>query len=58
MKYTFTFGNETLTFNNLEDHNAFLEIYQTLIGAQLQSIYDSAKAQAITDGINYTSNNG
>jgi hypothetical protein len=56
MEYTFTFGNETLTFNNLEDHNAFLEIYQTLIGAQLQSIYDAAKAEAITDGITFTSN--
>jgi hypothetical protein len=56
MEYTFTLGNETLTFSTLAEHNAFLEIYQTLIGAQLQSIYDSAKAEAITDGINYTSN--
>jgi hypothetical protein len=58
MEYTFTFGDETLTFNSLEDHNTFLETYQTLIGAQLQSIYDSTKAEAIADGINYTSNNG
>jgi hypothetical protein len=58
MEYTFTFGDETLTFPSLAEHNAFLDIYQSLISAQLQSIYNVAKAQAIADGINYTSNNG
>jgi hypothetical protein len=58
MEYTFTFGNETLTFNNLEDHDAFTALYESLLVAQLQSVFNSAKAEAITDGINYTSNNG
>jgi hypothetical protein len=56
MEYTFTFGDETLTFPTLAEHNAFLEIYQTLIGTQLPSIFVSAKAEAITDGITFTSN--
>lgn len=56
MEYTFTIGNETLTFNSLEDHNAFLEIYQTEIGAQLPSIFATTKTTAIADGITFTSN--
>jgi hypothetical protein len=58
MEYTFTFGNETLTFPSLAEHNAFLDIYQSLISAQLPSIFATTKTTAIADGINYTSNNG
>ena len=56
MEYTFTFGNETLTFNNLEDHDAFTALYESLLVAQLPSIFATSKTSAIADGITFTSN--